>query len=276
VTPSGSVDRKALLLVPALALLAVVFFFPVALLLLRSLSEPEPGLQNYRVIATQPVYARALWNTVVISVSVTAVCLAAGYPLAYTMARAGARLRRLLIFAVLVPFWSSILVRTFAWLVLLQRRGLINQTLLALGVSDAPLTLVHNRIGVLIGMSHILLPFMVLPLYSVMTRIDGAYMSAASSLGASPVRSFWRIYLPLSRPGIVNGSVLVFILGLGYFITPALLGGPQDTMIAQLIQSQIADFGQWGIAGALAVVLLFAVFVSFGVIHRTITPVARP
>jgi putative spermidine/putrescine transport system permease protein len=275
VTLTGLADRKALLLAPALALLAVIFFFPVAMLLLRSLSDPAPGIQNYQAIATQPVYARALWNTVEISVSVTLVCLAAGYPLAYSMARAGARMRRLLIFAVLVPFWSSILVRTFAWMVLLQRRGLINQTLLALGISDAPLTLVHNRVGVLIGMSHILLPFMILPLYSVMTRIDSVYMNAASSLGAPPVRSFWRIYLPLSRPGIVNGTVLVFILGLGYFITPALLGGPQDTMIAQLIQSQIADFGQWGMAGALAVVLLFAVGVSFAVIHRTITPMPR-
>jgi putative spermidine/putrescine transport system permease protein len=108
-----------------------------------------------------------------------------------------------------------------------------------------------------------------------MTRIDGAYMRAASSLGASPVRSFWRIYLPLSRPGIVNGTVLVFILGLGYFITPALLGGPQDTMIAQLIQSQIAEFGEWGMAGALSVVLLFAVGVSFATIHRTLQPVPR-
>lgn len=274
-TLNGVVDRKALLLVPALVLLAVIFFYPVGVLLLRSLSEPALGLQNYRAIATQPVYAHALWNTVEISVSVTLICLAIGYPLAFTMARARARARRLLIFAVLVPFWSSILVRTFAWLVLLQRRGLVNQTLLALGLADAPLTLVHNRIGVLIGMSHILLPFMVLPLYSVMSRIDTAYMNAASSLGASPLRGFLRIYLPLSRPGIVNGTVLVFILGLGYFITPALLGGPRDTMIAQLIQSQVADFGQWGMAGALAVVLLFAVAVSFAAIQRTIMPVPR-
>jgi putative spermidine/putrescine transport system permease protein len=275
VPPIGLVDRKALLLVPALALLAAIFFYPVVALLLRSLLDPTPGLQNYQAIATQPVYARALWNTVEISLSVTLVCLVAGYPLAYSMACASARVRRLLIFAVLVPFWSSILVRTFAWMVILQRRGLVNQTLLALGLTDTPLTLVHNRVGVLIGMSHILLPFMVLPLYSVMTRIDVVYMAASSSLGASPVRSFWRIYLPLSRPGIVNGTVLVFILGLGYFITPALLGGPQDTMIAQLIQSQVAEFGQWGMAGALAVVLLFGVGVSFALVHRTITPVPR-
>jgi putative spermidine/putrescine transport system permease protein len=184
-------------------------------------------------------------------------------------------MRRLLIFAVLVPFWSSILVRTFAWLVLLQRRGLVNQALQGLGLTDAPLTLVHNRVGVLIGMAHILLPFMVLPLYSVMTRIDTSLMGAAATLGASPARGFWRVYLPLSRPGVINGTVLVFILGLGYFITPALLGGPQDTMIAQLIQSQVADFGAWGMAGALAVVLLAAVGVSFAVIQRTVAPVPR-
>jgi putative spermidine/putrescine transport system permease protein len=269
------IDRRALLLAPALALIVVVFCVPVGLLLLRSLWEPVVGLQNYRALATQPVYARALWNTVEISLSVTALCLAAGYPLALSMARAGPRLRRLLVFTVLVPFWSSILVRTFAWLVLLQRRGLVNQALQGLGLTDAPLTLVHNRVGVLIGMAHILLPFMVLPLYSVMLRIDTSLMGAAATLGASPVRSFWRVYLPLSRPGVINGTVLVFILGLGYFITPALLGGPQDTMIAQLIQSQVADFGAWGMAGALAVVLLAAVGVSFAVIQRTLTPVPR-
>ena len=274
-TSHGRIDRRALLLAPALALIVVVFCLPVGFLLLRSLTEPVVGLQNYRALAIQPVYARALWNTVEISLSVTALCLMAGYPLAFSIARAGPRLRRLLVFAVLVPFWSSILVRTFAWLVLLQRRGLVNQALQGLGLTDAPLTLVHNRVGVLIGMAHILLPFMVLPLYSVMTRIDTSLMGAAATLGASPARGFWRVYLPLSRPGVINGTVLVFILGLGYFITPALLGGPQDTMIAQLIQSQVADFGAWGMAGALAVVLLAAVGVSFAVIQRTVAPVPR-
>ena len=271
----GRRDRRVALVLPALALLLAVFAYPVGRLLLRSLSEPHWGLQNFHALVAQPVFARALANTVVISGSVTLICLLAGYPLAYTMAHANERWRRLLIFAVLIPFWSSILVRTFAWLVLLQQRGVINRTLLDLGLVSAPVTMVHNRVGVLVGMVHILLPFMVLPLYAVMTRIEGSYMQAAASLGAPPVRSFLRIYLPLSRPGVINGTVLVFVMGLGYFITPALLGGPGDTMVAQLIASEVSDFGQWGTAGALAVVLLAGVAVTFALLYRTVTPAAR-
>ena len=263
------------LLAPALIVLGTFFFYPVIVLLSRSVTEPVLGLQSYRTIVTQPLYARTLWNTVEISLSVMLLCLVVGYPFAHSIARASARTRRLLIFAVLVPFWSSILVRTFAWLVLLQRHGLVNQALIALGLTAAPLELTHNRIGVLIGMTHVLLPFMVLPLYAVMARIDESYMAAAASLGAPPLRSFLRIYLPLTRAGLLNGAALVFVLALGYFIVPALLGGPGDTMIAQLIQSQIADFGDWSVAGALAVALLGAIGVSFAVVRRTIAPTAQ-
>ena len=262
-------DRRIWLVAPALILLLTIFAYPVGTLLLRSLSDPIWGLQNFRTIGAQPVYRSALINTVVISGSVTLICLVCGYPLAYSIAQAGGRLRRLLIFAVLIPFWSSILVRTFAWMVLLQRRGLINNTLVGLGLTDAPITMVHNRIGVLVGMVHILLPFMVLPLYAVMVRIDRTYSQAAASLGASPVRSFYRVYLPLSRPGVVNGVVLVFVMGLGYFITPALLGGAGDAMIAQLIEQQVADFGEWGVAGALSVILMVGVGVTFALLFRT-------
>jgi len=262
-------DRRIWLVAPALILLLTIFAYPVGTLLLRSISDPTWGLQNFKVIAQQPVYRSALTNTVVISGSVTLICLICGYPLAYSIAQAGSRLRRLLIFAVLIPFWSSILVRTFAWMVLLQRRGLINDTLMGLGLTDMPITMVHNRIGVLVGMVHILLPFMVLPLYAVMVRIDRTYSQAAASLGASPVRNFYRIYLPLSRPGVVNGVVLVFVMGLGYFITPALLGGAGDAMIAQLIEQQVADFGEWGVAGALSVILMFGVGVTFALLFRT-------
>ncbi len=268
-------DRRALLVLPAFVLLLTVFGYPVGSMLLRSLSEPHWGLQNFKVIFQQPVYVRALVNTVVISGSVTLICLIGGYPLAYSIAQASGRLRRLLIFAVLIPFWSSILVRTFAWLVLLQQRGLINRSMIDIGVVSAPVTMVHNRIGVLVGMVHILLPFMVLPIYAVMVRINATYSQAASSLGAPPVKNFLRIYLPLSWPGVVNGTVLVFVMGLGYFITPALLGGPGDTMIAQLIETEVSDFGQWGIAGALAVVLLFGVGVTFALLFRAGNPVAR-
>jgi putative spermidine/putrescine transport system permease protein len=261
--------RREWLVLPALALLVIIFAYPVGTLLLRSFTEPRLGFQNFVALFTQTVYARALLNTVIISASVTLICLIAGYPLAYSIAQSKGRVRRLLIFAVLVPFWTSILVRTFAWLVLLQTRGVINRTIMWLGVTDEPVGLVHNRIGVLIGMVHILLPFMVLPIYSVMVRISDVYSQAAASLGAPPVRNFLRVYLPMSWPGVANGTVLVFVMGLGYFITPALLGGAGDTMIAQLIETEVSQFGQWGIAGALSLVLLFGVGVTFALLFRS-------
>jgi putative spermidine/putrescine transport system permease protein len=266
-------DKRVWLVLPALVLLICVFAYPVGSLLLRSLSEPGWGLQNFRAIVEQPVYFKALINTVIISGSVTLICLVTGYPLAYTIAQAGSRMKRLLIFAVLIPFWSSILVRTFAWLVLLQHNGVINRALVGLGLVDTPITMVHNRVGVLVGMVQILLPFMILPLYAVMVRINKTYTEAASSLGAPPVKNFIRVYLPLSWPGVVNGTVLVFVMGLGYFITPALLGGPGDTMIAQLIETEVADFGRWGVAGALAVVLLAGVAATFTLVFRAGNPV---
>jgi putative spermidine/putrescine transport system permease protein len=186
------------------------------------------------------------------------------------MANSSDRTRRLLVFVVLIPFWTSVLVRTFAWMVLLQRQGLINQMLIGIGLIEQPLALIYNRIGVLIGMVQVLLPFMVFPLYAVMVRIDKRYTDAAATLGAPPVRNFVRVYLPLSLPGVLTGSTLVFIISLGYFITPALLGGTGDTMIAQMIERQIANFGNWGLAGALAVVLLVSAVALLALVHRLV------
>jgi putative spermidine/putrescine transport system permease protein len=258
------IDACGWLVVPAVLLVGVLFAYPVSWLLVLSVTDPEPGLRNFTTLLESSVYLKALWNTILISSSVTLLCVLLGYPIAYAMAHAGEQLRRLLIFIVLIPFWSSILVRTFAWMVLLQQKGLINKTLIDyLGLIETPLTLIYNRTGVLIGMSHILLPFMILPLYSVLSRIEPSLSQAAASLGAPPVRNFARVYLPLSLPGLSAGSVLVCVMGLGYYITPALLGGPGDVMIAQLIEMQIADFGNWGLAGALALVLLLGTTTTF-------------
>lgn len=263
-------DNRFWLVLPALGFLLVAFAYPVFWLLLRSFSDPAWGLHNYETLLERTVYLHVLWNTVVISGSVTVCCAVIGYPVAYTMAHGSERIRRLLVFVVLVPFWTSILVRTFAWMVLLQRQGLINEVLIGIGLIDTPATLIYNRLGVLVGMVQILLPFMIFPLYSVMTRIDLSYSQAAANLGAPPVRNFLRVYLPLSLPGLLTGGTLVFIISLGYFITPALLGGPGDAMIAQLIEQQIANFGNWGLAGALAVVLLVGTGISFVLVHRTV------
>ena len=224
----------------------------------------------------RPVYLQVFWNTVSVSLWVTLLALLIGYPVAYTMAHAGERLRRLLLFVVLVPFWTSILVRTYAWMVLLQRNGLVNTALIELGLSDEPLALVYNRVGLLIGMVQVQLPFMILPVYAVLTRIDRSYEQAAATLGAPPMRSFLRIYLPLSLPGVLTGCGLVFVTSLGYFIIPALLGGRQDVMLAQLILGQIENFGNWGLAGALSVVLLAGTAVTLAAVRRLAGPFALP
>ena len=265
-------DKRIVLLVPALLLIVVAFAYPVFWLLLRSFSDPSWGMQNYQAALGKGIYLKVLWNTVSIAGTTTFFCLVIGYPVAYSMVHSSVLIRKLLIYVVLIPFWTSILVRTFAWIVLLQRNGLINDILLGIGILQEPLDLIFNRLGVLLGMVQILLPFMIFPLFSVMKKIDHSYILAASNLGARPLMQFFRVYLPLSLPGIMTGSMLVFIVSLGYFITPALLGGRKDTMIAQLIHERISEFGDWGLPSALAVILLLGTGIVFSLV-RTVSKV---
>ena len=261
-------DANLLLVLPAAAVVLTCFVWPVVNLLELSFTQPRPGFANYTALVTRPVYLRVLWNTAVISATVDLFCLLIGYPVAYVMATASPRTRRLLIFVVLIPFWSSVLVRSFAWMVLLQRNGLINDMLIGLGLLQRPAQLVYNRIGVLIGMVQILLPFMIFPLFTVMSRIDPSYARAAATLGAGPVRGFLRVYFPLTLPGVFTGGALVFVLALGYYIVPALLGGLGETMIAQVIEQQVADFGNWGMGGALSASLLACTAIVLAVVMR--------
>jgi putative spermidine/putrescine transport system permease protein len=261
-------DVNLLLVLPAAGVILICFVWPVVNLLGLSFTQPRPGFANYTSLVTRPVYWRVLWNTAVISATVDLFCLLIGYPVAYVMATTTARTRRLLIFVVLIPFWSSVLVRSFAWMVLLQRNGLINDMLIGLGLLQRPAQLVYNRIGVLIGMVQILLPFMIFPLFTVMSRIDPSYARAAATLGAGPVRGFLRVYFPLTLPGVFTGSALVFVLALGYYIVPALLGGLGETMIAQVIEQQVADFGNWGMGGALSASLLVCAGIVLAVVMR--------
>jgi putative spermidine/putrescine transport system permease protein len=266
---SHRIDPYSLLVLPAALLMAVCFAWPVLRLLAMSVSQPVWGFGNYKTLLTHPVFARVLWNTVVISATVDLCCLLIGYPVAYTMASARPGLRRALIFVVLIPFWSSALVRTFAWMVLLQRNGLVNDVLVGIGLLRQPAQLVYNRVGVLIGMVQILLPFAIFPLYTAMVRIDPSYGQAAATLGAPPVRSFLRIYLPLTLPGALTAGVLVFVIALGYYIVPALLGGLGDVMVAQVIEQQVADFGNWGLAAAVSAVLLAGMLITLALILRS-------
>jgi putative spermidine/putrescine transport system permease protein len=262
------IDVNLLLVLPAALLMMTCFVWPLLKLLGLSFTQPTPGFGSYEALFTRPVYVRVLWNTVVISASVDLCCLLIGYPVATIMATSSPRLRRLLIFIVLIPFWSSVLVRSFAWMVLLQRNGVINDMLIGIGMIQQPARLVYNRVGVLIGMVQILLPFMIFPLLTTMSRIDPMYLRAASTLGAGPVQGFLRVWFPLTLPGVLTGGVLVFVIALGYYIVPALLGGFGDTMVAQVIEQQVADFGNWGMAGSLSVALLAGTGIMLALITR--------
>ena len=254
--------------------MAVVFAVPVGALLMRSASDPVWGLQNFRSLWEEPVYASLIRNTVQISLATTIGCILLAYPFAHVMATQP-RLTRLLTLVVLIPFWSSILVRSFAWMVLLQNNGIINESLLWLGVIGQPLELIFNRTGVLIGMVHVLLPFVVFPLYGSIRAMDPALMPAAACLGAGPVRAFLRVQLPLTLPGLATGAVLVFVMALGFFITPALLGGRRDAVIARMIQLQVSQLGDWGMAATLSLVLLVATLLLLGATQLLVRSPAR-
>lgn len=221
------------------------------------LGEVAPATPDQAIYVD--IFARTFWMGLVI----TAICLALAYPLAYLLANLPSRQSNLLMILVLLPFWTSILVRVAAWIVLLQSSGLINGALMAMGIIDKPLELVFNRVGVYISMVHIMLPFMILPIYSVMKGISPTYMRAAISLGCHPFASFWRVYFPQTYAGIGAGCLLVFILSIGYYITPALLGSPNDQMVSYFVAFYTNTSINWGMATALGGLLLLATVVLY-------------
>jgi len=257
------------MLLPLLLYLALLYALPVAGMMLRSVAEPTWTLANFAELAEEPVYAKVLWITLRISLVVTVAVLLLGYPVAYLLARLPPARSNLLMILVLLPFWSSILVRSYAWMVLLGRTGIINQLLLWIGVIEAPLKLLNTTFAVYVAMVHVLLPFMILPLFASLRAIDPNLLRAGASLGARPAAVFRRIVLPLSLPGVSAGCLLVFILSLGFYITPALVGGPRDLMMAILIEQQIDHF-HWPIGSALGVVLLAAALAIFAVLTRAL------
>ncbi|OLL28293.1 ABC transporter permease [Burkholderia sp. SRS-W-2-2016] len=222
------------------------------------------------VSADSAVYRAAFQRTVLISATVTVLCLLFGYPVAYLLATLPERQSNRLLLFVIVPFWTSLLVRTTAWYVLLQPSGVINSALLSLGLISHPLPLIFNRTGVLIGMTHVLLPYMILAIYSVMKNVSPVYMRAAKSLGAHPAVAFVRVYIPQTLPGVGAGCFLVFVLALGYYITPALLGGAGDEMISQLIASQTNERLNWGLAGALSCYLVLFTAIFYFIFNRLV------
>jgi putative spermidine/putrescine transport system permease protein len=248
---------------PAVLVLLAALAYPLAIVVFRSFTDPAPGIDNYIWFFQSAVNRTVLQRTFVVAAWVTLVSLICAYPYAYAMTIVGKNMRLVLILCVLVPFWLSGVVRTLAWVILLQDSGVINSFLRGIGLP--PIKLIRTLPGVIIGMTQVLLPFMILPIYSVMRGIDTRLLQAARSLGAKPWRAFLQIYVPLSLPGVYAGAIIVFILSLGFYITPALLGGPRSTMLSTLVQNQVLSLLNWGRGGAMGVVLLVATFLLLAI-----------
>ena len=266
-------ERGAMLLLfaPAFVLLAALVLLPVGWLFYLSFVESANySLAHYERMLTYSSYATILWVTLKISIIVTVICVLVGYPVAYLLAQLPRAVAVLALSLVIVPFWTSILVRTYAWLVLLGANGPISPLLNQLGILSDPLGLLYNQVGTTIGMTHIMLPFFILPLYSVLRSFDWSLMQAASSLGAPPISAFLRVFLPLSLPGIWAGAVLVFIQALGFYITPALLGGGKVTFVSMKIASNVQEYFDWGAASAFGVVLLLSALLILAIAGRFI------
>lgn len=256
----SAVDGWGLLAIPGISFLLVAFLVPILYMAWTSISNP--WLANYIHFTQSPPDLKAFWYTFFIAAVATVVCIVIGYPWAYLMHKAGPVRRFVLLGLVLVPFWSSLLVRTYAWTVLLRPSGVINYFIVH-WFRIEPLTLMGNTFGVVVGTSQLLLPFVVLPTFAVMARIDGNLVPAAEGLGAKPLTAFWRVFFPLSRPGLFAGAILVFVQAVGFYITPAILGSQRQPMFSQAIVFQTNAVLDFGYASALGVLLLV---VTLGVV----------
>ena len=249
------------LLGPGLLIVGLAVVLPIAWLFWLSVvgEDGELTLDNYSRIASNEVYFVVFRTTFLVSLTTTGACVLLGMPLAYFLCQLRRLAASLVLLAVLLPFWTSLLVRTYAWLVILGRNGVVNNSLARLGLTDAPLDLVYNFTGAAIGMTHIMLPVFVLPAYAAMRQVEADLLRAAASLGASATRVLWTVFLPLAWPGIAAGAILVFVFSLGFYVTPAILGGGKVNMISMRIERSVSTFHNWGAASALGVVLLLMV-----------------
>lgn len=259
-------------LVPALILIVIFFILPVLMLLMRSVLEPQPGLQNYEALLGSTTYLRIFLNTFLVAGVVTVISIVIGYPVAWLLAIMPEKWSRLVLAIIILSMWTNLLARTYAWMVLLQRTGVINKMLVGLGLIEQPLPLVNNLVGVTIGMTYIMLPFVILPLMGVIRTIDPAILRAAALCGATKLQCFTRVLLPLSLPGIAAGALMVFVMSLGYFVTPALLGGTSNMMLAELVAQFVQSLVNWGMGGAAALILLVVTLALYAVQLRYFNP----
>ena len=256
------------LVAPFFLMVACLYLGPLLNILWLSLSDPEPGLQNYSKLFESDTLARIMWTTIRICVITTGFAVILGYSVAYAMVHAYRREQSFMLTFLLVSFWISILVRTFSWLMLLGRKGLVNESLEVIGLISEPVAFMRNELGVLIGMVHYMIPYAVLPLLVNMQTLDQRVMSASRNLGASASQTFFRIYLPMTRPGIVASALLVFILSLGFYVTPAVLGGGKVLMVAEYISVQLLVTLKWGVAAMLAALMLAGVLVMLWIMSK--------
>ncbi|MBN9088572.1 MAG: ABC transporter permease [Reyranella sp.] len=256
-----------LLLTAPLVLFMLAFYaVPVVSMLMRSVSDPTWTVANYAALPDDPVFLKVFWNTLVTSLIVTVGTLLMGYPVALALVRAP-KWAPVILILILLPFWTSVLVRSYAWMVLLGRHGLINESLLAAGLLDRPLRILNTPLATQIAMTHILLPYMILPIANALRQIDPSLARAASGLGASPFATFRQVTLPLSMPGVAAGMLLVFVLALGFYITPAMVGGPREITLSMLISQQV-DQLNWAYAATLSAVLLATALGLIAVCYR--------
>jgi ABC-type spermidine/putrescine transport system permease subunit I len=248
----------AALLAPGIVIAALTFLVPLARLLGLSFTSPAGPFDAYARLLGDDIYARVFLNTFVIAIVVTAIALVIAFPIAFALTRLTRTWRGIVFACVLVPLWISVLVRTFSWMLLLERNGPVNRFLVASGVADQPLALLFNHAGVIIGMVHVLLPYSVLPIYAALVRIDTGLLRASEGLGASAATTFVRVLLPLSLSGVATAATFTFLLALGFFVTPALLGGASSLTLSMLIDGFVSDRLDWPLAAAASVILLAA------------------
>jgi ABC-type spermidine/putrescine transport system permease subunit I len=253
---------------PLLLFMLLVFNLPIALMLSWSVAAPPDMLAHYGQIFERAVYLKVLGNTFRIALIATAVCVALGYPLAYWMRGLSPGRQMIAIALVVLPFWVSILVRSYAWIVILGNDGLINRMLEGLGLIGTPMSFLYNEFGVILGTANVLLPFLVLPLFASMLRLDERLLQAAASLGASSWTVFWRVFFPLTLPSLAAGAILVFILSLGFFITPAILGGGRVPMIANMLDLLVNRLPRWELAAAISTILMIMTLACYAAYRR--------
>lgn len=257
------------LVCPMLAFAGVFYILPLANIAYLSVSEPGFGLDNYALLLSSSSIRRVFVTTLYICAATTVLSVLIGYVLAFAAHVSSPRQRLWIMFCVLVPFWLSVLIRAFSWVTLLRTEGLINSALMQSGLINEPMAMMNNRLGVIIGMTHYMIPYAFLPLIASMDGINPSFVSAARGLGAGPATAFWKVFMPLTKAGTFAAVLLVFILSLGFYVTPVILGGGRTVMVAEYMTVQVQQTVRWGLASSLSIVLLATVFVLIGVMSRT-------